>query len=89
MRRARLVFFASLFVGCSLLGNYDLEGQPCDKAEPNPALSCLSDAGYTCVSGLCKKGVAPGIDAGIDAGFKDAGADGGADGGSDGGNLGG
>ncbi len=82
MRRLRLLVMASVFVGCSLLGNYDIDGQPCDKSEPNPLLSCLSDAGYVCVAGVCRK------DGGVlDAGAKDAGT---ADAGMmDGGNVGG
>ena len=77
MRRMRFVVIGSLFLGCSLLGKYDQDGQPCDKNEPNPALSCLSDAGYTCVNGFCKMGTVGLVDAGP------------TDGGKDGGNLGG
>jgi hypothetical protein len=94
----RLLFFAVLFAGCSVLTTYDVEGQPCDKNEPNLALSCLSDAGFICVDGFCKKGALPVVDGGFvdagdagksDAGPSDGGADGGFDGGADGGNVGG
>ena len=66
MRRLRLLVIASLFAGCSLMTKFDQDGQPCDKNEPNPLLSCLSDAGYTCVNGYCKKGA-------VDAGQADGG----------------
>jgi len=85
MRRLRFLVIASLFVGCTLMTKYDPDGQPCDLNEPDPLLSCLSDAGYTCVSGLCKKGTAPGTDGGADAGRADSGTDAGRDGGFDGG----
>ena len=74
MRRLRLLFFGSFFVGCSLMTKYDQDGQPCDKSEPNLALSCLSDAGYACVNGFCKKGAASSGDGGlVDAGSTDGG----------------
>ena len=82
MRRLRFLIVASFFIGCSLMTKYDQDGQPCDPKEPNLTLSCLSDAGYVCVGGFCKKGALPPED----AGFKDAGP---TDGGKDGGNLGG
>ena len=86
MRRVRFLFFATAAAGCSVLTTFDIDGQPCDKNEPNPALSCLSDAGFVCVGGFCKKGSLPGAaDGGFDAGL-DAGA---TDGGADGGNVGG
>jgi hypothetical protein len=47
-----------LAAGCSLFGNYDLEGLPCDFAAPANQ-QCLPDAGYVCVrdggSGVCVK----------------------------------
>jgi hypothetical protein len=90
MRRLKFLVLASLFVGCSLMTRYDQDGQPCDKSELNPALSCLSDAGYTCVSGFCKKGTATSSDGGLDAGLGvDSGSPDAGDGGTDGGNLGG
>lgn len=73
----RLMFCAAVvvFTGCTLMTGFDPEGQPCDKAEPNPYQQCLSDAGYFCVNGLCKKGADAGF---VDAGTVDAGqADGG------------
>ena len=76
MRRLWMFVFASLGVGCSLITKFDQDGQPCDKTERNPAQSCLSDAGYTCVSGFCKKGPGSGADGGVDAGI-DGGLDGG------------
>lgn len=95
MRRLRFLVIASLFVGCSLMTKYDLDGQPCDKNEPNPLLSCLSDAGYSCVNGFCTKGTATTdgggtVDSGGFDGSFDAGLDAGPkDGGTDGGNIGG
>lgn len=87
MRRVRFLFLVTAAAGCSVLTTFDIDGQPCDKSEPNPYLSCLSDAGYFCVDGVCKKGDPPFIDAGFkDAGFVDGG---GKDGGTDGGNVGG
>ena len=88
MRRLRFLVIASLCVGCTLLTKYDPDGQPCDLNEPDPLLSCLSDAGYACVNGLCKKGAGKdgGFDGGLDSGTVDGGP---TDGGKDGGNLGG
>ena len=82
MRRLRFLALGSGLFACSLATTFDPEGQPCDKAEPNPYLQCLSDAGYFCVGGLCKKtnppagdGGSGGVDAGDagDAGSKDGG----------------
>lgn len=83
MRRLRFLLLGSGFFACSLATTFDPEGQPCDKAEPNPYLQCLSDAGYFCVGGICKKGNPPVSDAGVsdsgtvldggDAGNKDGG----------------
>ena len=83
MRRFRFLALGLGLFGCSLATTFDLEGQPCDKAEPNPYLQCLSDAGYFCVSGVCKKTSPPVSDAGTsdagtttDAGLSDGGAQG-------------
>jgi hypothetical protein len=59
---------------CTLITNFDPEGQPCDNAEADPSLKCLTDAGYHCdpTTLLCtKKGTAGtgGGDAGSDAGI--------------------
>ncbi len=70
---------------CTLLTQFDPEGQPCDKSAP-PALQCLTDAGYFCnAAGLCTRlgsGVDAGRDAGTDAGRSAGGADGGHDAGA-------
>ncbi|GEM_PF-2802785 len=74
MRRLRFCAAVVAFTGCSLMTGFDPEGQPCDKAEPNPYQQCLSDAGYFCVNGLCKKATGPSSDAGfVDAGQPDGG----------------
>ncbi len=55
--------------GCSLLLDFDEEGQPCDDRN-----RCLS--GYTCEDGTCTAGDGPATDAGVDAGTRvDAGTD--------------
>ena len=41
--------------GCTLLTNFDPEGQPCDVGAPNYADQCVADAGYSCVNGLCTR----------------------------------
>ncbi len=79
MRRLRVLVIGTALAGCSLITKFDQDGQPCDKSEPNPALTCLSDAGYACVDGFCKRSPT--------SGTQDAGP--GLDGGSDGGNVGG
>ena len=73
MRRLRVLLIGSSFAACSLVTTFDVDGQPCDKNEPNPALSCLSDAGYACVNGFCKKGKPTGSDGGLDGGRSDGG----------------
>jgi hypothetical protein len=50
----RMWLFAPLLAGCSLLVQFDREGQPCDAAN-----QCLN--GYTCVSGFCRS-----TDAGVE-----------------------
>lgn len=85
MRRLRFLALGAGLVGCSLATTFDIDGQPCDKNEPNPYLQCLSDAGYFCVNGACKKTSPPpagdGGTTASDAGPKDAGlSDGGAQG---------
>lgn len=47
----RTFLFATIFAtlsGCSLFGNYDVDGLPCD---PNARRGdeCIPDAGYVCV----------------------------------------
>jgi hypothetical protein len=59
MRALVLLFLAAAVVaGCSLFGNYDLEGLPCDLAAP-PGQQCVADGGYVCVrdggAGVCVK----------------------------------
>jgi len=87
--RHRFVGFALFaLAGCTFLTSFDPEGQPCDPNALRPESECLSDAGYWCVKGACKKGPPPpGLDAGDDdAGINpgmDAGSDAGFDGGSD------
>jgi hypothetical protein len=54
---------------CSLLLDFDPEGQPCDDRN-----QCLE--GYTCVDAGCTASDTPGADAGPDAGTRsDAGTD--------------
>lgn len=80
MRRLVVPGFAlTALAGCIFLTQFDPEGQPCD-----PNAQCLTDAGYWCVAGACRKGPPPELDAGDDSGF-DAGTDSGVDAGSDGG----
>ncbi|MBJ6759314.1 hypothetical protein JGU66_00980 [Myxococcaceae bacterium JPH2] len=74
-------FVALCLSACSLLVDFDPEGQPCDKGQ------CLP--GYVCQNDVCVPGESDGgSDAGslpvTDAG-SDAGRDGGADAGRDGG----
>jgi len=54
MRRGLLVAFL-VVGGCTLLTQFDPDGQPCDEGAFDPAEACLSDAGYWCVNGLCRK----------------------------------
>ncbi|MCA2978544.1 MAG: hypothetical protein INH41_24335 [Myxococcaceae bacterium] len=48
----------ALSAGCSLFGNYELDGLPCDLS-PSAREPCLRDAGYVCVrdggAGVCVK----------------------------------
>jgi len=75
-----LVPLAALCLGlssCSLLLDFDEEGQPCDDRR-----QCL--AGYTCVNDACVSSGTPTFDAGTDAGVDagtgtDAGVDAGTD----------
>ena len=60
MRRLILFVLASAFAGCTLLTAFNPEGQPCDLNQTDVAVQCLSDAGYWCVSGACRKGPPPG-----------------------------
>jgi hypothetical protein len=62
--RTLLLLAAVLASGCSVLTQFDPEGQPCDLKEPDPALQCLSDAGFSCVAGACRKLSAFDLDAG-------------------------
>ncbi|MDP3503240.1 MAG: hypothetical protein Q8S33_23100 [Myxococcales bacterium] len=50
MRTVFVILLASsLFVaGCSLFGNYDVEGLPCDPSARRGE-ECLPDAGFICV----------------------------------------
>lgn len=49
MRFAFALLVAALLVaGCSLFGNYSLEGLPCDPGAP-AGQECLPDAGFVCV----------------------------------------
>jgi hypothetical protein len=52
MRALSLALFAAglLAAGCSLFGNYNLEGLPCDPSA-RAGEECLPDAGYVCVCG--------------------------------------
>ncbi|WP_224366817.1 hypothetical protein [Hyalangium versicolor] len=92
MRSQRLLWLFStvaVLSACSLLSDFDPEGQPCDSQG-----QCLED--YACVDGKCvsSPGAVPdggrdgGTDGGTDGGA-DAGGDGGTDGGADGGRDGG
>ncbi|SET29752.1 hypothetical protein [Stigmatella erecta] len=77
---------ALALTACSLLVDFDAEGQPCDAQN-----QCLQ--GFVCENGSCVSGEAPpptdgglpdgGRDGGLDAGGGDAGQD--PDGGTDGG----
>ncbi|MDX2009354.1 MAG: hypothetical protein SFW67_04140 [Myxococcaceae bacterium] len=53
-----LLLAACVAASCSLFGNYDVEGLPCDLAAPVNQ-QCLPDAGYVCVrdggAGICVK----------------------------------
>ncbi len=74
MLRLWLLVAAGSALSCSLITKFDQDGQPCDPNASDPAASCLSDAGYTCVGGFCTKSVAAGgSDSGFDAGYKGAG----------------
>ncbi|ADO74164.1 hypothetical protein [Stigmatella aurantiaca] len=89
--RSFWVLAALALTACSLLVDFDAEGQPCDSQN-----QCL--AGYVCENGSCVSGEAPpggdgglggpdggaGADAGPGAGREDAGPDAGADGGDGG-----
>ncbi|MDC0709741.1 hypothetical protein POL68_14815 [Stigmatella sp. ncwal1] len=83
--RSFWVLAALALTACSLLVDFDAEGQPCDAQN-----QCLK--GYVCENGSCVSGEAPpggdggsdagaGADAGPDAGEEDAGSDAGTDGG--------
>lgn len=49
MRALGIVLFAAglLTAGCSLFGNYNLEGLPCDPSA-RAGEECLPDAGFVC-----------------------------------------
>lgn len=84
MRAHQLLWLLSILAGvsaCSLLSDFDPEGQPCDAFN-----QCLED--YACVDGGCVSSPGAKPDGGTD-GSTDAGRDGGTDGGSDGGGDGG
>ena len=89
--KPRALLFASLcFAACSLITNFDPEGQPCDTAAFDPAQECLSDAGYWCVNGICKKTAPPlGVGGGSFGGGSAGGGAGGGGGGGAGGGTGG
>ena len=97
MNRTKRLFVFGAFAtlgGCMFLTQFNPEGQPCDPNDSNPITNCLTDAGYWCVKGECRKGPPPDTtwdggtdgggssDAGYDAG-RDAGTDAGADSGFD------
>ncbi|MBE2248666.1 MAG: hypothetical protein IAE78_03880 [Myxococcus sp.] len=50
MRALVVLLLATMLfaAGCSLFGNYELEGLPCDASAPQ-GQECLPDAGFTCV----------------------------------------
>ena len=58
MRRG-LLFLALFVTGCTLLTNFDPDGQPCDYGSFRPEEQCLSDAGYWCINGFCRHASGP------------------------------
>ncbi|MBU8900659.1 hypothetical protein DRW03_04900 [Corallococcus sp. H22C18031201] len=72
-------FVALCLSACSLLVDFDPEGQPCDKGQCLPGYVCQNDV---CVPGESDGGSDSGLPPALDAG-KDAGTDAGRDGGSD------
>lgn len=64
MRLRAFVFAALCVSACSLITNFDPDGQPCDTSAFDPAQECLSDAGYWCVNGFCRKTAPPGVGGG-------------------------
>ncbi|RKG95765.1 hypothetical protein D7V97_36695 [Corallococcus sp. CA053C] len=67
-RLSSLIVPSALLLGlsaCSLLVDFDPEGQPCDQGK------CLE--GYVCQDQVCVSGDGTPTDAGVDAGTSDAG----------------